>query len=195
MVRPPVALPASSSHYSAAVHTDHDLILPVDVRRKFFDLQRRYDRVFNPRFGRYNGASGPFKGHIRLGNVEPPSTKTKLPFYNQSNLQLQQQYADNLDDFGVLISADAADVDVKFASPSFLRKKPNGDYRFVTSFTELGQYLRTLPVAATSCDKVIRELAKWKLVVKTDLTQSFFQIPMAKSSWPYLATVTPFKGL
>ena len=193
---PPATLPPSPPlHHSAAVHTDHDLILPSDVRRKFLDLQRRYDGVFNPRFGRYNGASGPFEGQIKLGNVEPPPTKTKIPFYNQSNLQLLQQHADELEDLGVLVTPESAGIDVKFASPSFLRKKPSGAYRFVTSFTELGQYLRTLPVAATPCDKVIRELAKWKFVVKTDLTQSFFQIPISKSSMPYLATVTPFKGL
>ena len=193
---PPTTLPPSPPlHHSAAVHTDHDLILPSDVRRKFLDLQRRYDGVFNPRFGRYNGASGPFEGQIKLGNVEPPPTKTKIPFYNQSNLQLLQQHADELEDLGVLVTPESAGIDVKFASPSFLRKKPSGAYRFVTSFTELGQYLRTLPVAATPCDKVIRELAKWKFVVKTDLTQSFFQIPISKSSMPYLATVTPFKGL
>ena len=68
-------------------------------------------------------------------------------------------------------------------------------YRFVTSFTELGQYIRTLPVATTSSDKIIRELAKWKYAIKTDLTQSFFQIPISKASMPYLATVTPFKGI
>ena len=196
-VLPPRTLSPSSpsTHHSAAVHTDDDLILPPDMRRRFFDLQRRYDGVFNPRFGRYNGASGPFEGHIKLGNVEPPSTKTKIPFYHQTNLQLLQHKADELDDLGVLIPPEVANVDVKFASPSFLRRKPNGDYRFVTSFTELGQYTQTLPVAVTPCDKVIRELAKWKFVVKTDLTQSFFQIPISKSSMPYLATVTPFKGL
>ena len=181
--------------YSSAVATDPDKLLPPEIRQKFHDLHIKWDNVFNPRFGRYNGASGPFMGHIRFGNVEPPSTKTKIPFYNQSNMQLLQREADKLEELGVLAKPEDLNIDVKFASPSFLRKKPSGAYRFVTSFTELGQYIRTLPVASTNSDKIIRELAKWKFAIKTDLTQSFFQIPISKSSMPYLATITPFKGL
>ena len=184
-----------STPYSSAVSTDPDNLLPPDIRQKFHDLHFKWDNVFNPKFGRYNGASGPFMGHIKFGNVEPPSSKTKIPFYNQSNLQLLQQEADKLEELGVLAKPEDLGIDVKFASPSFLSKKPSGAYRFVTSFTELGQYIRTLPVATTSSDKIIRELAKWKYAIKTDLTQSFFQIPISKASMPYLATVTPFKGI
>ena len=43
VVRPPIALAVSLSHHFAAVHTDHDLIPHVDVRRKVFDLKLRYD--------------------------------------------------------------------------------------------------------------------------------------------------------
>ena len=32
-------------------------------------------------------------------------------------------------------------------------------------------------------------------MINTDLTKSFYQIPLAKSSIPYCGTVTPFKGL
>ena len=46
-----------------------------------------------------------------------------------------------------------------------------------------------------SCDDVLRRLSTFKYVIKTDFTKSFFQIPLAKGSVPYLATVTPFKGL
>ena len=181
--------------FSSTIKTDPDNLLLPDIRQKFYDLHRKWDNVFNPRFGRYNGASGPFVGHIRFGNVEPPSSKTKIPFYNQSNLSLLQHKADELEDLEVLGIPELLGIDVKFASPSFLRRKPNGDYRFVTSFTELGQYTRTLPVATTVSDNIIRQLAKWKFAIKTDLTQSFFQIPISKSSMPYLATVTPFKGI
>ena len=181
--------------HSSTIKLDPDGLMPPDLRKKFQDTHAKWDNVFNPRFGRYNGASGPFVGNIKFGNMEPPSTKPKIPFYNQSNLRLLQEKADMLEELGVLVAPEVAGVDVKFASPSFLRQKPNGDHRFVTSFTELGQYLRTLPVATTSSDKIIRELAKWKYVIKTDLTQSFFQIPISKQSMPYLATVTPYKGL
>ena len=150
----------------------------MDVRQNFRDLHTKWENVLHPRFGRYNGASGPYMGHIKFGSVVPLSTKTKIPFYNQSNLQLLQR--------------EDLNIDVKFVSPSFLRKKPSGAYRFVTSFRELGQYIRTLLVATTNSDTIILQLAKWKYAIKTDLTQSFFQIPISKSSMPYIATATSF---
>ena len=44
-------------------------------------------------------------------------------------------------------------------------------------------------------DDVVHRLSNYKYIIKTDFTKSFFQIPVTKKSMPYLATVTPFKGL
>ena len=86
-------------------------------------------------------------------------------------------------------------IEVKFTSPSFLVSKPDGSYRFVTAFNELGHYTTVLPTASPTSDDVLRRLSSFKYMVKTDLTKSFFQIPLTKESMPYLATVTPFKGI
>ncbi len=181
--------------HSSSVLVDPDGQLSADMRQQFNDLNKRYDNVFNPKFSRYNGASGPFIGDIKFGKVEPPSSKTKMPFYNQSDLRQLQLEADKLEELGVLVKPEDVGVDLKFASPSFLRNKPCGGVRFVTSFVELAQYTRTLPVATVTADSIIRRLAQWKYVIKTDLTQSFFQIPVSKKSMSYLGTATPFKGL
>ncbi len=138
--------------YSSTINTDPDKLLQADVVQKFHAIHRKWDNVFNPRFGKYNGASGPFVGDIKFGNVEPPSSKPKIPFYNSSNLRLLQEEADKLEELGVLAKPEDIGVDVKFASPSFLRLKPSGSFRYVTSFTELAQYIRTLPVATVSSE-------------------------------------------
>ena len=96
---------------------------------------------------------------------------------------------------GVLAKPEDVGVDVQFASPSLLVKKPDGSFRFCTAFNELCQYTKVLPVASQSCDDVLRRLSSWKYLIKTDLTKSFFQIPLDSASVPYLGTVTPFKGL
>ncbi len=181
--------------HSATITVDPDKLMDKDSIQRFHNLHKRFDNVFNPKFSRYNGASGPFIGDIKFGNVEPPASKTKVPFYNQCDLRQLQIEADKLEDLGVLVKPEDLGLDVKFASPSFLRTKPCGGLRFVTDFNELGQYTRTLPVTTVTTDSVLRNLAQWKYVIKTDLTQSFFQIPVSKSSMPYLGTVTPFKGL
>ena len=38
-------------------------------------------------------------------------------------------------------------------------------------------------------------LAKYKYIIKSDMTKQFFQLPMLKSSQKYLGTLTPFNGL
>ena len=86
-------------------------------------------------------------------------------------------------------------VEVKFTSPSFLTIKPDGTYRFVTAFNELGLYTHVLPTASPTCDDVLRRLSSFKYLVKSDLTKSFFQIPVTKDSMQYLGTVTPYKGI
>ena len=119
----------------------------------------------------------------------------QLPFYNQSNLHLLQEEADELEGLGVIAKPEDVGLDVKFALPSFLVKKPSGGYRFVTAFNELGQYARIFPTVSNSCDDVLRKLSSWKYIIRSDLTKSFFQIPVSKSSILYLGTVTLFKGL
>ena len=110
-------------------------------------------------------------------------------------MQLLQDEADKLESLGVLAKPEDVGVDVQFASPSFLVKKPDGSFRFVTAFNELCQYTKVLPVVSQKCDDVLRRLSSWRYLIKTDLTKSFFQIPLEKDSIPYLATTTPFKGL
>ena len=80
-------------------------------------------------------------------------------------------------------------------SLSFLRKIPDGGFRFVTAFKNLGQYVRITPTATMKSDYVLHRLLNYKYIIKTDFAKSFFQIPVTKKSIPCLATVTPFKGL
>ena len=77
----------------------------------------------------------------------------------------------------------------------FLIKKPNGDWRFVTAFNDLGKFCRLPPSKVTKCNDILRRIGSFKFIIKTDLTSSFFQLKVARESMPYLGTVTPFKGV
>ena len=198
-IQPDNNLPTPPTQTQAAfietISVDPDGLLSAQQRQQFRDINARYRSVYQPNFGAYNDRSGPIRANISLGPVEPPSQKGKLPFYNQGNLQLLQEEADKLERLGVLAKPEDVGVDVKFVSPSFLRKKPDGSYRFVTAFNNLGQYVRITPTATMKSDDVLNRLSNYKYIIKTDFTKSFFQIPVTKKSMPYLATVTPFKGL
>ena len=181
--------------FSSNISVDPDGQLTPSEKEQFLQLHKDYDNIFNPQFGVYNDNSGRIRAKINFGNVDPPPRKPKLPFYNQTQLQQLQEEADKLEALGVLAKPEDVGVDVQFASPSLLVKKPDGSFRFCTAFNELCQYTKVLPVASQSCDDVLRRLSSWKYLIKTDLTKSFFQIPLDSASVPYLGTVTPFKGL
>ena len=161
-----------------------DGMLSSESRNNLWDISKRFQSVFNPNFGVYNDKSGPIRAAINLGPVEPPTQKGKLPFYNQTELQQLLKEADKLEKLGVLAKPE-----------NFLLKKPDGGFRFVTAFNNLSQYVCLPPTATMSCDDVFRRLSTFKYVIKTDFTKSFFQISLAKDSFPYLATVAPFRGL
>ena len=44
-------------------------------------------------------------------------------------------------------------------------------------------------------DNVLRDIAKWKFIIITDLLQSFYHIPLAHDSMKYCGVSTPFKGI
>ena len=174
------------TNYRAEICIDPDNMLNKQERKKFIDINKRFDSVFSPEFGTYNDRSGPIRASINIGPVEPP--QCKLPLYNSSNLQRLQEETDKLEKLGVLAKPEDVGVTVKYVPPPppYL---PGEE-------TNLAQYTRILPTATTTCDEVLRKISAFKYFkIKTDFTKSFFQINVAKSSMPYLATVTPFKGL
>ena len=119
----------------------------------------------------------------------------QVPQYDKNNLDLLQEIFDALEREGFFVRPEDVDVVVEHVSPSFLVKKANGGYRLVTAFTALGQYCKTLPVTMTTVDSVLRIIGTWKFIVKTDLRDAFYQIPLEHSSMKWCGTPTPYRGL
>ena len=44
-------------------------------------------------------------------------------------------------------------------------------------------------------DSTLRTDAQWNYIIKTDLTNAFFQIPLAKQSMKFCGIATPFRGV
>ena len=106
---------------------------------------------------------------------------------------LQDKF-DELDSQGVFVRPEDVGVVVEHVSPSFLVRKPSGGHRLVTAFTSIGQYCKTLPTSMPTVDDTLRTIASWKYMVKTDLRDSFYQIPLERSSMKWCGTQTPFRG-
>ena len=181
--------------HSAAIVTDPDNILQPEIKREFETLHSKYDNVFNPSFTGYNGASGPYKACVNMGPVKPPQRKGRLPQYNRDKLvELQEQF-DKLESLGVFKRPEDINVPVEYVNPSFLVKKPNGNFRLVTAFTEVGKYAKPQPTVMPNIDATLREISQWKYIIQSDLTSAFYQIPLDNESMTYCGVVTPFKGV
>ena len=70
-----------------------------------------------------------------------------------------------------------------------------GGTRLVTDFGDVGRYSKPQPSLLSDTDTILRSIARWKYLIKTDLTQSFYQIPLSHSSMKFCGITTPYKGI
>lgn len=169
--------------------------LPIDIIHKFKVVNRKYDDVFNPAIGCYNGASGQFEARVNMGPTLPPQRKGHCPQYCHTNKQLLQEKMDYLDSYEVLAKPSDLGITIEYVNPSFLVKKPSGDWRTVTSFGEIAKYCKPQPALMSRCDDTIRHIGRWTYIITTDLSKAYRQIPLSRDSYKYCGTCTPFKGV
>lgn len=187
--------PTQVAPFSSKISVDPDEILTQEQRDKFNELHTLYDHVFNPAISRYNGASGNIEAIVNMGKVQPPQRKGRMPLYNRNQMVELQAKFDQLESQGVFAKPDDVHVNVEYLNLSFLVRKPNGGSRLVTSFGEVGQYAKPQPSLMPDVDSTLRDIAKWKYLIISDLSQSFYQIPLAHDSMKYCGVATPFKGI
>ena len=188
----PVTYP---KYHSDLVKVDPDGQLDTESRTELHKITREFDDVFSPSFKGYNGALGPFKGEVNMGPVLPPQRKGRLPQYSRNQLEELQRQFDELEEIGVFQRPEDVGVNVEYLNPSFLVKKPNGGFRLVTAFADVGRYAKPQPSLLPDVDNTLRQIAQWKHIITTDLTKAFYQIPLSKASMKYCGTVTPFRGV
>ena len=188
----PVTYP---KYHSDLVKVDPEGQLDTESRTELRKITREFDDVFSPSFKGYNGALGPFKGEVNMGPVLPPQRKGRLPQYSRNQLEELQRQFDELEEIGVFQRPEDVGVNVEYLNPSFLVKKPNGGFRLVTAFADVGRYAKPQPSLLPDVDNTLRQIAQWKHIITTDLTKAFYQIPLSKASMKYCGTVTPFRGV
>ena len=191
--QPKVSLSETTDY--KCVEIDPNKTLPTSITGSYRDLHYKYREVFDTRtVGCYNGASGPFEVVINMGPSLPPQRKGRLPLYNRSTYEELQSVCDDIDGT-VFRKPEELGVTAEYLNPSFLVNKPNGKKRLVTAFSEVGQYAKPQPALMSNVNEVLRILGKWKKIIKTDLTHSYWQLPLSKDSMKYCGIVTPFKGV
>ena len=193
--QPSPVRPKCSPPFSSAVSVDPDN-LPLDQSRvKFQQLLQEYDRVFDPKITGYNGAAGPIQATVNIGPVQPPQRKGRIPQYSLNQLVELQAMFDELEQARVFRRPEDLGITVEYLNPSFLVKKPSGGHRLVTAFADVARHSKPQPSLMPDVNSTLRTITPWRYLIKTDLTQAFYQIPLSQSSLKYCGVATPFRGI
>ena len=175
----PSPVPKCSPPFSSAVSVDPDNLLQDQSRLKFQQLLQEYDRVFDP----------------KIGPVQPPQRKGRIPQYSRNqHVELQAMF-DELEQAKVFRRAEDLGITVEYLNPSFLVKKPSGGHRLVTAFGDVAWHSKPQPSLMLDVNTTLRTITPWRYLIKTDLTQAFYQIPLFQSSLKYCGVATPFRGI
>ena len=84
---------------------------------------------------------------------------------------------------------------VEYLNPIISIRSPTVDTALVTAFADVGRYSKPQTLSTARRRLHVRHIAQWKHIVKTDLTDAFYQIPLAQESMKYCGVATPFKGV
>lgn len=157
--------------------------------------------------GGYNHKQGWFEAKFGFkDNSKPPPLKVWTPQYNRSCLDLLQAKCDQLQSQGVLADPAELGIDVKHVSPIMIQQKGRAKHkdladctldeiRFISCQNVLNESIRPVPSSSTSHVKIFKFLGRWKFHIFADMHNSYFQIPVEKRMWGYLAINTPFRGM
>ena len=181
--------------YSMAVKVNPDKVLSPSTEVLFKDTLSEYDSIFNPKISRYNGHSGPCSVEVNMGSYKPPQQKGRIPLYSKHNLDELQKKFDDLEMKGVFVKPQNLGIKVEYVSPSFLVKKQSGDFRLVTDFKSISPFMKPAPSWLPDVNATLQKIASWKYLIRTDLTEAYFQIPLKRNSMKYCGVVTPYKGI
>ena len=178
-----------------SVRVDPDKQLPLHARTMLKSCTEKYEDVFRSDIPGYNGAAGPCEAIVNMGPNKPPQRKGRMPLYPRQRLEELQSKFDELEAQGVFSRPQEIGISVEYVNPSFLVHKPSGGFRLVTAFADVGKYCKPQPSMMPNVDETLRTIAKWDMIVTTDLTKAFYQIPLSRDSMAYCGVVTPFRGL
>lgn len=72
-------------------------------------------------------------------------------------------------------------------------QRSDGGFRLVTAFNSVTSYAKPIPSRSTTTEDVFRFLARFRYIIKTNMTKQFFLLPKTNNSLKFLSTLTPFK--
>merc|ERR1719300_1898540 len=100
---------------------------------------------------------------------------------------------DELLEDGILRRPEEVGVTPVFTSPSMIVPKSEGQWRFVTDFTQLNNHIRKMPAVSPGIEETKLQLASFKYIVTIDLSQFYFQNSVDRDTMQYLGVIHPYR--
>ena len=177
------------------VQIDPDKIMTEDWKQKFTQLCTNYSDIIQYNPGTYNGYYGFVSNTIEFTSTPPPNNKAYVPRYSKEMTDKLANKMDELLELGVLVKPEDIGCTPMFVSPSMLIPKPGSkDYRFVTDFSNLNNFIRKMPTISPGIEETKLALSKFKYVCTIDLSQFYFQNKVNSHDSQYLGVIHPYKG-
>ena len=165
-------------------------------RESFRALCREFSDVIQYDPGNYNGKFGHVKNSIELTDIPPPNAKCYVPKYSNEQTKLLADKMDELMRLKILVPPESIGVTPIFTSPSMLVPKPGqeGEWRLVTDFTQLNNYIRKMPAISPGIEETKLSIAGFKYFVSIDLSQFYFQNSVDREASQYLGVIHLYLG-
>ena len=167
-----------------------------------------YHEVFNGDLTLgYNGASGPCKANWNFIQEPPTNHGKSISYIKEEQKLITQAKIDRLYEQKVIQKPSELGVVVKMVNPVMVLKKtrvenepwenidPVNDTRLVLAANKLNTWMEDIPGDIVTAEEHLAKISKHKFHINTDLANSFDQIWVDESKYPYLAFNSPFKGL
>ena len=131
----------------------------------------------------------------------------------KKDFELLQAKIDQLEAQGVVQKAASLGIVPRYAVPCMLVTKGSamdlkpGElnkmpieqkiryYRFILAFNQLNDYVAKIPSRYVTVSETIQKVGQYKHMIESDLTDSFFQRHVAPNKWPWMAFVSPHRGV
>ena len=160
---------------TSKITVDPDNIMPIDVKQKFLEINKRFEAIFTPTAGRYNCHYGPVDNSLRFTSPPVQPNKVYQPAYSQDMKRQLELKIEELIDAGILVRPESIGVTVEFVSPSLLVKKSDGTWRLVTDFTQLNRFIAPDASSNPSIQEAKFELSNKKFRAELDLSNYYYQ--------------------
>ena len=166
------------------------------IRKKFYDVNKKYESIFTPTPGRYSGRFGDVDTSINF--TEPPVQTRKVcqPNYSYDMKIKLAEKMDELIQAGILMTPEEVGVTAEYISPCLLVPKLEKDqHRLVSDFTGLNRFVKRCPASSPTIQEAKTDLARKKFFAEVDLSNYFFQGGLRREDCSFLAVQHPFLGV